>query len=97
MRCARISGRNMPLVLENRPIPVLPNEGVLVKTLFGGICRSDLHYIIDQSDMGNGVVFRHSDVIGTFDQIYLYEGPIKTLKYYTRNESVITLIKHLCF
>ena len=44
----------------------VPEEGVLVKTLYGGICHSDIHFIDDKTDLGEGKSCRNSDVLGNY-------------------------------
>lgn len=40
------------------------DEGVLIKTLYSGVCHSDVHFIDDEVDLGQDRVFKYSDVLG---------------------------------
>ena len=56
LRCAETTKPNQPLKVTTRPIPEVPGEGVLLRTLYAGICRSDLHFIDDDTSLENGEV-----------------------------------------
>ena len=64
MLCAEITGAGQALRVVSRPQPEVPQGGILVKTAYGGVCHSDLHFIQDQVDLGAGRVFRHRDILG---------------------------------
>jgi propanol-preferring alcohol dehydrogenase len=64
MQCARIVDAFKPLEVTTLPIPELPDEGMLIKTLYAGICHSDIHFIDDEMDLGDGKVFKNRDLLG---------------------------------
>ncbi len=73
MQCAEIIEAFKPLRIASRPVPEVPDEGLLLKTLYAGICHSDLHLLDDELELGDGEIFRHRDVLGnTCPCIYLY-------------------------
>jgi len=64
MQSAHIVEPGRPLELKSHPIPEVPDEGLLIKTLYAGVCHSDIHFIDDEIDIGNGNVFRRRDIPG---------------------------------
>ena len=64
MRCAVIVDSGQPLDVTTQPRPVAPEEGCLLRTLYAGVCHSDLHFLEDNLVVGEGKVFRHRDVLG---------------------------------
>ena len=64
MRCAVIVDSGQPLDVTTRPRPVAPEEGCLLRTLYAGVCHSDLHFLEDELVVGDGKIFRHRDVLG---------------------------------
>ena len=64
MRYARIDGAGKPLVLKTGPIPATPDQGLIVRTQYAGICHSDIHFIQDETPVGRGNTFRLRDIIG---------------------------------
>jgi len=64
MECAGISGAGKPLVVAKKPIPDTPDKGMVLKTAFAGICHTDIHFIDDELNFGNGKIVRHRDVLG---------------------------------
>ncbi|CAH1792023.1 unnamed protein product, partial [Owenia fusiformis] len=57
MNCAVIHKPRQLLVLKNRPIPEIPPIGLLIRTLYAGVCHSDIHFQDDKPD--KGVVMGH--------------------------------------
>ena len=53
LRCAETVEPLQPLNVTSRPLPEVPDEGVLLRTLYAGICRSDVHFIDDETKAGN--------------------------------------------
>ena len=64
MQCAEITDAGCPLVLVTKEIPRAPNRGFLLKTLYAGICHSDIHFIEDETNLGGGKIDRLRDAIG---------------------------------
>ena len=63
MRCAEIVGPNLPLRLVIRPRLAVPPGGFLVRTTHAGVCHTDLHYIKDKWDLGQGMTRHFSEAI----------------------------------
>ena len=66
MECARITEAFQPLEVTSLPLPECPDEGLLLKTLYAGVCHSDLRVVDDEMDLGQGKIFRHRDVLGKY-------------------------------
>ena len=49
MKAAILRERCMPLAIEDRAVPEVPADGLLVRVISAGVCHSDLH-IIDGAD-----------------------------------------------
>ena len=64
MQCAEISDAGCPLTLVTKDFPRVPDRGFLLKTLYAGICHSDIHINDDEFDMGSGKVYRLREDIG---------------------------------
>ena len=64
MERAEITGAGEPLAVKKYPMPSAPAKGLLLKTLYSGICHTDLHLIHDQVPLGDGKFWRHRDVLG---------------------------------
>ena len=64
MQCAEIAEASCPLNITTRPIPPCPPSGLLVRTLYAGLCHSDVHLIDDELEVGGGKVARLRDVLG---------------------------------
>ena len=45
MKAAILRERRMPLAIEDRPVPEVPADGLLVGVISAGVCHSDLHII----------------------------------------------------
>lgn len=64
MRKAVITGAGTPLKVVDADYPDVPPEGAVIRTLFAGLCHSDIHFIEDEIDLGNGKVLRNRDIMG---------------------------------
>ena len=79
MQRAEITGPNQPLKITESAIPGVPVSGYLIRTLYSGICHTDLHYIEDEVAMGGSKVWRHRDTLG---RLLTYKIPSKhNIKY----------------
>ena len=63
MKRAEAIGPAQPLSLVTREIPAAPPGGCLLKTLYAGVCHSDLHMIKDVYDLGSGTTKIYSDMM----------------------------------
>ena len=52
MRQAVLKAEGVPLDIVEVPLPEVPETGVLVKTLFAGVCASDLGLMRDLQNYG---------------------------------------------
>ena len=66
MQSAHVVGPGEPLELKSHPLPEVPDEGLLIKTLYAGICHSDIHFIDDEIPLGGDKVFRRRDIPGKY-------------------------------
>lgn len=64
MQCAEIVGAGQPLQIVTRDFPETPPDGVLLKTHYAGVCHSDIHFLDDELELGNGEVVRARDILG---------------------------------
>ena len=74
MECAEITEAFKPLSIVSRPLPEVPDNGVLLKTIHAGVCHSDLHLIDDEIPLGDGKVFKVRDTLG---KSLLFSGFLK--------------------
>ena len=45
-------------------LPKVPEDGALIRTVYAGICHSELQFMDDDFDLGDGEKFRYRDVFG---------------------------------
>ena len=64
MERAEITTPGGPLAIRQYPVPQAPPAGFLLKTLYAGICHTDVHLINDDVSLGEGKFWRHRDVLG---------------------------------
>ena len=63
MKRAELVGADQPLKVVTREVSAPPPGGCLVKTVYAGVCHSDLHMIRDASDLGGGRVRHFSSLM----------------------------------
>jgi len=86
MKRAEIVNAGQPLAVVTREVVDTPVKGLLLKTSYAGVCHTDVHFLRDEKDLGDGKIRRVRDLIG------MPKEPFKVSKYY----SYYTLNLHYC-
>ena len=64
MKKAIFTGPDQPLKVVEEGLPNVPAEGALVKTLYSGVCHSDVHLRQDAIHLGGGQALNFLKVLG---------------------------------
>ncbi len=60
------------LQIVDVPIHEAPAKGLLVKTSYAGVCHSDLHFIKDKLNIGDGVFIERSKILAERGKLTQY-------------------------
>ena len=71
MKKAIFTGPNQPLKVVTGSIPNVPVGGALIKTLYSGVCHSDVHLREDTIHLGGGEALNFLKIFGECHSYHL--------------------------
>ena len=78
MERAEITDANKPLKVTKSPVPAPPPKGARLKTVYAGVCHSDIHIIEDSGEYLPGIAMTRRDVYKKLGEKYFKRAIIFT-------------------